>query len=358
MAYALWYTDTIDQPRYVIMPNSKPYPTNKAITLKDVAKVAGLSPITISRALNSPELVKADTLAKVNKAIEATGYIPNLLAGSLASNRSKLIAAATPQINNTMFVDILQALSGQLSERGYHMLICMTGYSLQAEESFITTILSRRPDGIVLTGIEHTQALRKKLLSANIPILETWDYTPTPLDMLVGFSHEKIGQCIAQYLLNKGYKKFAFVWADDNRAQQRKKAMFETLQAADIDIHTIPTYHTVTPASFSEGRKGLATLLAQPHAFDVVVCSSDILAQGVISEATARGLSIPKQVAIMGFGDLSFAQYNTPAISTVAIDRLNLGKIAANMLVDSIEGKTIPQKIIDIGFKLEERETT
>lgn len=356
MTLRVCYTERIDYPRYLIMP--KPYQNNKTITLKDVANVAGLSPITISRALNNPELVKAATLDKVKKAIDATGYIPNLLAGSLASNRSKLIAAATPQINNTMFVDILQALSGQLSDRGYHMLICMTGYSLETEEAFISTILSRRPDGIVLTGIEHTQALRKKLLSANIPIMETWDYTPTPLDMLVGFSHEKIGQHIAQYLLNQGYKKFALVWADDKRAQLRKKAILDTLQNADIDIVNIPTYDTVTPASFSEGRNGLANLLEKHHKFEVVICSSDILAQGVISEATARGITIPKQLAIMGFGDLSFAQYNTPAISTVSIDRLNLGKTAANMLVDTLEGKEIPQKIIDIGFRLEERETT
>lgn len=329
----------------------------KPPTLEDVARIAGLSPITVSRALHNPHMVKSKTIEKVKEAVALTGYIPNMLAGGLASKRSKLIAAAVPQINNSMFVDTMQALSDQLSARGYHMLLCLTGYSQETEEEFVSAILSRRPDGVVLTGINHLPRLKKKLLSANIPILETWDITPTPLDMLVGFSHEKIGAHIGHYLLKKGYRKFGMVWGDDDRAVLRKKSILESLVPEGIE--EVPTYSVSMPATYSAGRKGLQFLLDN-HAqhFDAIICSSDVLAQGVISEALTRNIKVPQQLAVMGFGDLGFAAQNYPAISTVSIDKLSIGKLAANMLVDSIEGKPVDQKIIDVGFRLIERETT
>ena len=332
--------------------------SNKSPTLNDVARIAGLSPITISRVINNPHMVKAATIAKVKEAIAITGYIPNMLAGGLASKKSKLIATAVPQINNTMFVDTMQALSGRLSERGYHMLLCMTGYSLQSEEEFISAILSRRPDGIVLTGINHSPMLKKILLQANIPILEMWDLTPTPLDMLVGFSHKKIGNEIANYLLSKGYKNYALLWADDERAQLRKKGIFDVLQNNGIDTQNIPIYQTVTPATNSAGREGLSELITHNRNIDVVICSSDILAQGVTAEALNRGLKMPHDLAEIGFGDFSFSKYNYPPISTVFIDKVALGRISADMLIDSIEGKAIDNKIVDISFQLKERETT
>lgn len=328
----------------------------KAPTLEDVARVSGLSPITVSRALNNPQKVKKQTIEKVKNAVELTGYIPNMLAGGLVSKRSKLIAAAVPQINNTMFADTMQAISDQLSQRGYHMLLCLTSYSKKMEEEFVSAVLSRRPDGIVLTGINHSPSLKKKLLIANIPIIETWDFTPTPLDMLVGFSHEKIGEHIGDFLLNKGYKQFAMIWGDDERAALRLRGIMHSLSKRninDISTHLIPM-----PATYESGRKGLQYLLSLNKKFDAIICSSDVLAQGAISEATKRKIIIPQELAIMGFGDLNFAKQNSPAISTVFIDKVYIGKLAADMLVDSIEGKTIANKIIDVGFKIIERETT
>lgn len=329
--------------------------TVKTPTLEDVARVAGLSPMTVSRAINKPQVVRPATVARVMEAIQITGYIPNMLAGGLASRRSKLIAVVVPQINNAMFVDTIQAISDELEARGYHMLLCVAGYSDETEAEIVATLLSRRPDGVVLTGIHHTPALRKIILNAQIPVVEIWDLTPTPLDMLIGFSHEKIGFAAGEYLLRKGHRRFALIWAADRRAAQRKKGVYDALQRQpDCALSEVIV---PLPASMAAGRSGLRQLLAQGEPFDAVVCSSDTLAQGAIMEAVAQGLAVPQQLAVMGFGDLAFAEHNVPSISTLGVDSWKMGKEAAMLLTDKIEGKSTDSPIIDIGFTLIERES-
>jgi len=327
-----------------------------APTLDDVARVSGLSPITISRALRHPHMVRPQTIEKVKQAIALTGYIPNMLAGGLASNRSRLIAAVVPQLSNAMFMDTVQGLSDHLEAHGYHLLLCLSGYSAQREEDVVSAILSRRPDGVVLTGINHSQAIRQRLLASGIPVIETWDLTPTPLDMLVGFSHEKIGIQIAQYLHGKGYRRFGLVWGDDERASQRCTGFLETMKhfgITDIPIRTVPI-----PATLQLGKDGLRDLLASQQQFDAIVCSSDLLAHGVMIEAMEHGLAVPNELAVMGFGDLDFSKSTSPTISTVHIDKHEIGVLAAKALIAKIEGNPLPGNIIDVGFRLIERGTT
>ena len=327
----------------------------KTPTLEDVARVAGLSPMTVSRAINKPQVVRTATVARVMEAIQATGYIPNMLAGGLASKRSRLIAVVVPQINNSMFVDTVQAISDRLAQRGYHMLLCVTGYSYDREAEIVATILSRRPDGMVLTGIHHSPELRKTILNAGLPVVEIWDMTPTPLDMLVGFSHEKIGTCIGQYCLQRGYLNLGLVWAGDRRAQQRRKGLVDAMQGqAGSRIRGV---NAPVPTSLAAGRQGLKQLLAQGERFDAIICSSDTLAQGVIMEACARGLSVPQQLAVIGFGDLSFAAFNQPAITTVAIERVKMREDAATRMADKIEGRSPQDAVVDLGFQLVERDS-
>ncbi|AIK12894.1 putative lacI-family transcriptional regulator [Pectobacterium atrosepticum] len=310
--------------------------------------------MTVSRALNNPKIVRAETVNKVIEAVRATGYIPNMLAGGLASRRSKLIAVVVPQINNSMFVDTVQAISDELAARGYHMLLCVSGYTNESEAEIVATLLSRRPDGIVLTGIHHTPELKRLLLNAAIPVVEIWDLTPTPLDMLVGFSHESIGNAIGQYLIGKGHSRFGLVWTEDARAGLRKKGIYDVIQqTGNYMREAIAPW----PATMALGRQGLSELLADGETFDAIICSSDTLAQGVIIEATARGLAVPKQLAVMGFGDLDFAAHNTPSITTVKVDRWKIGTDAAAMLAEKIEGKNVPSSVMDIGFSLIERES-
>ncbi|CAI8894914.1 LacI family DNA-binding transcriptional regulator [Kosakonia quasisacchari] len=332
---------------------ARPVPP-RAPTLEDVARAAGLSSMTVSRALNTPQLVRPKTVEKVLAAVKATGYIPNALAGGLASRRSKLIAVVVPQINNNMFVDTIQAISDELAIRGYHMLLCVAGYTQQTEADLVAALLSRRPDGIVLTGIHHSTDLKKVILNASVPVVEIWDLTPTPLDMLVGFSHEKVGQATAEYLLRKGYRRPGLLWTVDKRASQRKAGLCEALARHGI---TDPlSVDVALPARFTSGREGLSQLLALGE-FDVIVCSSDTLAQGAIVEAQCRGLRVPQDVAVIGFGDLDFAAGNNPAITTVSVDRQIIGQRAATLLMERIEGTSSGDEIVDIGFHFIERES-
>ncbi|WP_380180632.1 LacI family DNA-binding transcriptional regulator [Kalamiella sp. sgz302252] len=326
----------------------------RAPTLQDVARHAGLSPMTVSRALNRPQLVRAATLAKVMAAVQATGYIPNLLAGGLASNRSRLIAVVVPQINNNMFTDTIQAISDELAARGYHMLLCVAGYEPEEEEAIVSALLSRKPDGIVLTGIHHTKALKKRLLNAALPVVEIWDLTPTPLDMLIGFSHEKAGYAAGEYIAAKGYSRVGLLWTDDNRAQLRRQGALAALEKSGLKCccqTTVPL-----PATMAAGRKGMADLLtSQP---DAIICSSDTLAQGAMLQAQSCGLKVPDDIAVIGFGDLDFASSMLPPLTTIAIDRWETGKLAAIMLTDKIAGGEPANTVVDLGFSLILRHST
>ena len=332
---------------------SRPTPP-RAPTLEDVARTAGLSSMTVSRALNTPQLVRPKTVEKVLAAVKATGYIPNALAGGLASRRSKLIAVVVPQINNSMFVDTIQTISDELAERGYHMLLCVAGYTQENEAELVATLLSRRPDGIVLTGIHHSTELRRVILNASVPVVEIWDLTPTPLDMLVGFSHEKVGEATAEYLMRKGYRRPGLLWTVDNRAALRRSGLTDAL--ARSGIHNPLAVDVALPARFVSGRQGLSKLL-QAGEFDVIVCSSDTLAQGAIVEAQSRGLRVPDDLAVIGFGDLDFAGDTWPSITTVSVDRQAIGQRAATLLADRIEGIAPQDAIVDIGFHFVERES-
>src|SRR5262245_14007425 len=230
-----------------------------SVTLADVAKLAGVSPITVSRVVNRPELVTADTLAHVQQVIDRTGYVPNLLAGGLASKRTRLVAALVPSITNAIFVDTVQALTDRLWDAGYQVLLGLSGYPAIREDALLSAVLSRRPDAIYLTGINHSPEARQRLINAKIPVVETWDMTPTPIDMLVGFSHEQVGETVAHHLLAKGHRRFGMIWADDARALARRQGFLAHLESqgcADVEVVTV-----AAPSTLTLGRQGLARLL-------------------------------------------------------------------------------------------------
>src|SRR5438067_5925645 len=191
--------------------------------LEDVARLARVSPITVSRALNSPEQLTAETLARVREAVRRTGYVPNRVAGGLASSRSRLIAVLVPTIASPVFLETVQALTAEFEANGYQVMLGQSGYGTEREEALLDAIIGRRPDGIVVTGIMHSREARRRLANSGIPVVETWDLTPTPIDMLVGFSHERVGAAVADYLQYRGVRHPGVVSADDPRAQQRRR---------------------------------------------------------------------------------------------------------------------------------------
>lgn len=328
----------------------------RSITLKDVARLAGLSPITVSRALHNPKLVRPDTIERVKEAAAAIGYIPNMLAGGLSTRRSRLIAAIVPQLSNSMFAETVQGLNDELAAHGYQLLLSVSSYSKQTEEDLLTGILSRQPDGIVLTGINHHPGVRKKLLTMGVPVVEAWDLTPTPIDIAVGFNHERVGEKVAQYLLDKGYRRFASICGADERAIIRRRAMEAELRRQGVE--PLGGHEVSPPTTLALGRAGLQKILDGGLQPEVIVCTSDVLAQGALIEAGARGIAVPGRLGIMGFGDFDFAAHTHPAISTVYVDKRAIGTRAARCLIAKIEGRPFEGQVIDVGFRLIERGTT
>lgn len=326
-----------------------------AVTLHDVARLAGVAPITASRALNTPSQVSAKVLKKVTDAVTHAGYVPNRMAGGLASARSRLVAALVPTISGPVFLETLKALNEALVERGYQLMLGQSGYADSREDALLDAIISRRPDGIVLTGIMHSPQGRKRLLAAGIPVVETWDFTPTPLDMLVGFSHVDVGRAVVDFLYAKGHRRLAVIAGDDERSQRRQQAFQAAAQAAGLQA--VPVVNVPAPTTLKSGRKALAELLQRSPGLDAVFCSSDLLALGVMTEARTRGIQVPAQLAVVGFGDLEFAADVSPALTTVRIDSTAIGRLAAQFIVDRAEGGAIEPKAVDIGFSIVERES-
>jgi LacI family transcriptional regulator, gluconate utilization system Gnt-I transcriptional repressor len=323
------------------------------ITLNDVAKLAGVSAITVSRALNTPAQVSAETLQRVRDAVSRTGYVPNLLAGGLASNRSRLVAALIPTIAGSVFLETVQALTDTLAGEGYQLMLGQSGYTGAREDALIDAIVGRRPDGIVLTGIMHSAEGRRRLLASGIPVVETWDLTPTPIDMLVGFSHEKVGAQAAAFLHGEGYRRVGIVSADDHRARLRQ-AGFEA-RWHELGGGGVPACMVSAPSTLGNGRAALLDLLAQDPKIDAVFCSSDVLAHGVITEARAQGIDIPSELAVMGFGNLGFAADMHPALTTVHVDGAAIGSQAARFIIERTEGRDPGPKVRDIGFSIVRR---
>lgn len=326
-----------------------------AITLHDVARLAGVSPITASRAINKPEQVSPALLKKVEEAVARTGYVPNRIAGGLASSKSKLIAAVVPSTVISVFNETIESLNNTLFDRGYQLMLGQSDYSADREELLLDSVIGRRPDGIFLTGVMQPGKGRTRLMASGIPVIETWDLTPTPIDMLIGFSHTDIGFAVAKYFLDKGKKRFAVIRAGDERADRRTVAFKAAIIEAGLPEPFI--VNVGSERSLRSGRQAMAKILSNAPKSDAVFCSSDLLALGALTEARAQKISVPSKIAVMGFGDVPFVADMLPALSTVRINGGKIGELAAQYLIDRAEGKTIAEPIVNVGFSIVERDT-
>ncbi|WP_027475210.1 LacI family DNA-binding transcriptional regulator [Curvibacter gracilis] len=329
-----------------------------AVTLHEVAQKAGVAPITASRALNSPDKVSPDVLQRVNQAVQLLGYVPNRLAGGLASTRSRLVAALVPTMAGPVFLQTVASLTQALAEKGYQLMLGQTGYAdpQSGEDLMLEALIGRRPDGIVLTGTLHSAQARQRLRAAGIPVVETWDLGDRPIDMLVGFSHEGVGRSVAKFFHAKGWRHWALVAGDDPRSQRRQQAFGQA--ALEFGLPPVAVVSVPAPTTLQSGRLALRQLLQDQPAVEAVFCSSDLLALGVLTEARAQGRAVPGQVAVMGFGDLDFAADLEPALSTVRIDGATMGRQAARFIMERAEGREVVQPVVDIGFTLVERSST
>lgn len=327
-------------------------PPVKAATLHDVAREAGVSLITASRALGNPAVVSQVTIERVREAVVKTGYIPNLLAGGLKSKRSMTVAALVPVISVPQFLPTIRALTETLDSQGYQLILGQSGYDHSREEKLLGTMLSRRPDGLVITGLVHSQAAREQLKRLGIPIVEIWDLSDRPLDMMVGFSHLKVGSAIAGYFLGKGWRRVGVATGDDHRAMTRADG-FRAAFGRDV-----PTVIVPAPSSLEMGRKAMAELLRRDPKIEAVYCSSDGFAQGAIIEAQVRGRRVPGDLAVCGFGNADFSAHLMPSLTTVHVDGAAIGEHAAQLIVDRCAGRPVARPVIEVDFRIVERQST
>lgn len=324
--------------------------------MQTVGRMAGVSQVTVSRALSDPSRVSAETLRKVHEAIRVTGFVPNAIAGALASQRSMLVSALVPSITNIVYSSMIAAFNERMRAQGYQILLSQTGFDLKDEEALIATHLSRRPDAVLLTGIHHSALARRMLLAAGVPVVEVWDVTTTPIDICVGFSHVEAARAVADFSVEAGYRRAACVSAGDERARRRQKAFSERFSQRSGQL--VPAAAFDASASLANGRSGLAHLLDE-HEFrnGVVFCSSDLLAHGVLIEAHARGLSVPRDIAVIGFGDQDYAAHLEPGLTTVCVDREALGAAAAEAILSRLRGEDRQENVMDIGFEIIRRQS-
>lgn len=326
-----------------------------AATIHEVARVARVAVITVSRAINTPERVSAKTLKRIEEAVEHIGYVPNLLAGGLRSSKSRLVAALVPMVSSQAFAGLVQSLTRSLAEKGYQVMVGEIGHDEVREEVLLRMIIGRRPDAIVIAGVMHSAEARRRLIMSRIPIVETWDLTPTPIDMLVGFSHERVGYEVCEFFASIGRRKLAVINGDDGRAAQRGAAFLRC--SARLGLPTPLVEIVPTPTTHNSGRTALAALLDAGRDIDGVFCASDMLAMGVLTEARVRGIAVPGTLAVVGFGDLDFSATLAPSLTTMRIDTELMGKIAGRLIIDTAEGKRAENPVVDIGCSLVRRES-
>ena len=351
-------TTTTEEPSGLPVP-LKPKRSARAssgrVTLNEVARRAGVSPMTVSRVINQPATVSPEVQKIVRAAIDELGYVPNLLAGALASSKTRLVAAIVPTLAHMMFASTVQIVADRLAAEGYQVLLGLSGYpETVREEELIRAMLSRVPDALYLTGTFHSPATRRQLKAANIPIVETWDLSRRPIDMAVGFSHTAVGEAVAHFLLTKGYDRFATISAGDERALMRRDGFARTVErlgATSIDIVT------PAPTNVPMGRQEIGRLIDQGFR-GAVFCSSDALALGVVTETLARGMKVPEDIAVIGFGDFDYAGNTSPRLSSVLVDRQKVADLAADALLARLAGRSFSPKVVDVGFRIVDRETT
>jgi LacI family gluconate utilization system Gnt-I transcriptional repressor len=333
------------------MPGTGGWPT-----MQDVAQLARVSPMTVSRVLNEPDKVAPETRERVRAAITELGYVPDRLAGGLSSRRSGLITALVSTLTNSIFAPTIDGLTTTVRQAGYEVLLGSTDYSMASEEALISAALSRRPDGLLLTGTIHTDAARQLLQNAGVPVVETWDLPKDPLDMAVGFSNLEAGRAMTQALRSYGYRRIAFIGSggeQDTRGRLRhegyRKALAQSGGGEPIFVETREG------PSISDGAQAMARLLESHPEADAVFCGSDAIAAGALLECRRQGVAVPERLAIAGFGDFEIAPETALDLTTVRIPGHDIGERAGEMLIAAIEGERVEPAVIDVGFEIVRR---
>src|SRR5260221_13815537 len=326
------------------MSTAEPNEPNSAPTLSAVARLAGVSSITVSRVVRLPNLVKPRTRDRVEAAMRELGYVPNQLAGALASSRTSSVGVLVPTIANSIFADTVQGLSDELEPLGYAVILAQSRYDAAREDHMLSALLSRRPEAIIMVGSPATDDGTRQLQRAGIPIVETWEIPPAPIDAVAGFDNYEAGCAVARHLVAQGRQNLAFIGGDDPRATRRWNGFKDTALQAGVKI----------PRRLILDRNASSSVvaLAELPTVDAVFAANDAHAIGFMSGLRAAGLlrdgpAAAQPVAVIGLGDLEMGRLISPSLSTIRVHGEEIGRTAAKLMLTR-EGP----RHIDLGFEL------
>lgn len=326
------------------------------VTLNEVAEKVGVSAITISRALRTPEKVSATLRQRIEEVVEELGYRPNQAARALASARSNTVVVLVPSLANEVFVDTLAGIYDVLHPQGYQVLIGNTRYSSEEEAKLLRAYLAHNPDGILMTGFEHTAEVEAQLAGSGCPVVHMMELDPQR--PCVGFSQLDCGRAMTEYLLAQGYRRIGFIAAQlDARTLKRREGYRQVLQ--EQGCYRVEQEISVADASsVGLGARLAQQLLQQAPQLDALFCCNDDLAQGALFFCQRQGIAVPEQLAIAGFNDLAASAWTVPSITSIATPRYEIGKQSAQLLLQLLAGQGEAQRVRDLGFELVVREST
>jgi LacI family transcriptional regulator, gluconate utilization system Gnt-I transcriptional repressor len=324
-----------------------------SITISDVARLAGVGESTVSRVLRGKGPVAEDTRERVLAAVRQLGYVPNRIAGTLASYQSHLVALIIPSITNIVFGDVLSGSAQALAASAHQAVFAVTDYDDEQEEVLIESMLAWRPAGIVVAGVEHTPHSITMLKGAGIRVAEILDTDGPGIDIVVGYSNIEAGRTSARFLVARGKRRIGFVGDNPQRDRRAGKRFAGFSQAlAEAGLAVADTEISPTVSSVEAGRVGLATLLARTPNLDAVYFANDDLAIGGLFHCMASGIDVPGQLALMGYNGLDVGQAAPRPLTTIRTPRREIGELAAQLLCSNE-----PSQVRDLGFELLEGAT-
>lgn len=331
---------------------------NQSFTLKDVAREAGVSAITASRALRTPDIVSSKTRARVEAAVQTLGYVPNPAAQALASARSKVLGIIIPSVTNQIFADFMAGVMDATESGRFEPQFGNTRYRMQREVELLRLFATQRPAGMVVTGIDQSPEARRILEQMGCPVVQVLEVGPDPVDMMIGCDQTEAGRAAVRHLIEQGYRRIGFLGARmDPRAQRRLAGYRDVLAAAGLDDPSL-IVTTPQPSSASLGGRLMADLLAAAPDVDAVFCNNDDVALGALFECQRQGIRVPTQIGIVGFNDLDVVSVSVPSITSVRTHRYDMGVEAVRMIEAAIEGRRPEPAIINQGFSLMVRQST
>ncbi|WP_347901593.1 LacI family DNA-binding transcriptional regulator [Pseudomonas purpurea] len=338
--------------------NDKNTRTTGRPTLNEVARLAGVSPITASRALRGISTVATELVEKVQKAALELNYVVNPAARALASAQSHSVVVLVPSLSNLLFIETLEAIHQVLRPKGFEVLIGNFHYSRDEEENLLRNYMAYQPRGLLLTGFDRTESARRMIETSNIPCVYMMELDAGAGVNCVGFSQLSAGETAARHLLSRGRRHLAYIGAQlDQRTLLRGEGYRRALQQADLydpDLELL----TPRPSSVGLGGELFLQMMASHPQVDAIFFGNDDLAQGALLEAMRCGIKIPEQVAILGFNDLPASAHMVPRLSSISTPREAIGRRAAEQMLTLLAGNKVAQPVQDMGFELKVREST